>query len=137
MRRVCVTTYLLSSVLCLAPLLGPATPLLFAENTALNQTASSSPEMEAWRLKMMGPRGKKAGCYVATYPDTQWSAVPCGTPDGKTAATEATTAKVTTSPHPMALPNDESSEGDYVAVSSGLISSATGTLTIANNDYAD
>lgn len=111
LRKVSVLVLLLSSLIC-AGSLGPAAP-------ALN--AQTSPQVEAWRELMMKTRNNTNNCYKAYYPNTQWTEFDC---------TEYTPFNNFTGPN-------QSISGDYVAESKGTISSAVGTLTIANNDSAN
>lgn len=49
-----------------------------------NQDAQVSPlllqQHEAWRKSMVWTQRPKKGCFIATYPETQWNEVPCVTP---------------------------------------------------------
>jgi IPT/TIG domain len=135
MRKVRNIAYLLGSLVCAAGSLGMTTQPLFAANTAAGQSVAPSAEIVTWRQKMMEPRDRKPGCYMATYPNAVWSVVPCDTPEKDT-----TTAKTSEKPylavpvHPMTTGDDN--YADYVAQSQGSITSATGTLMIGHNTSA-
>jgi hypothetical protein len=63
---------------------------------------------EAWRAEMAKRPLPKNGCFNATYPSTEWQEVPCGRP----------------SPYL----NQVGDGADFVAATSGLISSAEGSF---------
>jgi Bacterial Ig-like domain (group 3) len=75
-------------------------------------TAPLSPEevekRRAFNAEMARRPLPKNGCFHATYPNTEWQEVPCGRP----------------SPYPNLVGNG----ADFVAVTSGLISSAEGSF---------
>jgi hypothetical protein len=61
---------------------------------------------EVWRRQMARTPFPKPGCYTSSYPSNEWQEVPCSTAPAR--------------PHPT--------NGDYSAVVSGAISSATGSF---------
>lgn len=71
-------------------------------------TQSEQQAREAWRKEISRRPLPKIGCFTAPYPSTEWREIPCGPP--------STT---------LNLVGDG---GDFVAATSGLISSATGSF---------
>ena len=76
-----------------------------------------APSRQAWRKEMSRRRVPKKGCFTASYPDTTWREVPCGAP----------------SPYPNPPARGPRSDNvgngtDFVAHTSGLISSAVGSF---------
>ena len=68
---------------------------------------------EAWRAEMAKRPLPKTGCFTGSYPSAEWQEVPCG--------------------RPSPVLNQVGGGNDFVAQTSGLISSATGSfVTIPN-----
>jgi hypothetical protein len=77
-------------------------------------TQSEQQAREAWRREITARPLPKIGCFIASYPSKEWQEVQCGAPSstfnqGKTGA-------------------DAGAGADFVAATSGLISSATGSF---------
>ena len=71
-------------------------------------TQSEQQARRAWRAEMAKRPAPKNECYHASYPNTEWQEVPCGRP----------------SPYL----NQVGAGNDFVAATSGLISSAEGSF---------
>jgi hypothetical protein len=82
----------------------PAQPAAAAGGT----TKSEQQARKAWGAEMSKRPLPKIGCFTASYPSTEWQEVQCGPP--------STTLNVV------------GDGGDFVAATSGLISSATGSF---------
>jgi hypothetical protein len=99
------------------------------EAPAAAATAQPSPEeaakRKAWNAEMSRRPVPKNGCFNATYPSTEWQEVQCGPP-----SPDFNQERKAAGPK-EAGPNDAGGGADFVAFTSGVISSATGSfLTI-------
>jgi hypothetical protein len=94
----------------------PASKESAAAPTATQPAVTESAKREAWRATMSRIPTPK-GCFAATYPNTEWQEVPCTAPPNR--------------PYPPAdggRPNIVGNGNDFVAQSSGTISSAVGSF---------
>ena len=79
---------------------------------------------ENWRKVVIAPRQKPDGCYKIAYPSTIWQTVPCGT------VPAVPHLRPSLRLHPL---DDENSTGNWTALSTGSITSATGEFPEIDN----
>ncbi len=101
----------------------PSAIQLAAAPTSTTQATEPLPPQsrEAWRAEMSRRPVPKNGCFTAKYPSTEWQEVPCGRPSpyhnpGRSGA----------------RPNQVGHGTDFVAKTSGRISTAVGSFESVN-----
>lgn len=111
-RRV---AYLAAFVTCIAELL--------CSSAASAGAAPTKAQQDTWRAAITQTPRPNSGCLQARFPATTWQLVPCGPAE-----------PVSTAPAKHVFrPLDENSSGNQTALSSGIISTATGSFDqIAN-----
>lgn len=85
-----------------------------ATQTSGHMSTEEATRRKVWNEEMARSRLPKAGCFNASYPETEWKEVPCGAP-----------SPYHNQPKP---PNAVGNTTDFSAVSSGLITSAVGSF---------
>jgi hypothetical protein len=121
--------------LALSPCL--SSTLAHAQSSAFPTTAKTDPSEDSWRQAMMNTPTGGTGCFVASPPDTKWTATPCiptlQVPSGLQPMSGSPKAGKESLAQPESAGAGVVGNGnDYFAVPQGKVDQAVGTFNHVN-----